>query len=161
MIILLSQLPDHVTLQSSRPAPAARHTRGARNPLPEFCKGLKVGQNIVVRVSNEEKDDNPDENYFVAKVEEKAIKLEEGGTYSAVLYKKNDWIVSVQWYVFVSTKTNRRGDRFYKRGFAQWIPCGSIIRSLKDQVVLRWNGSYYQLSRELNDHIEQYGDITY
>ena len=150
-----------VTLQSARPAPAARHTRGARNPLPEFCKELKVSQNIVVRVSNEEKDESPDENYFVAKVEEKAIKLEEGGTYSAVLYRKNDWIVSVQWYVFIPTKTNRRGDRFYKKGFAQWIPCGSIIRSLKDQVVLRWNGSYYQLSKELNDHIEQYGDITY
>ena len=75
-----------MTLQSSMPAPAARHTRGARNPLPEFCKGLKLGQYIVIRVSNEKKDDCPDENYVVAKVEEKSIKLEEGGTYSAVLY---------------------------------------------------------------------------
>ena len=65
-----------------------RHTWNARNPLPEFCEGLIVGENIVVRVSNEEKEDNPDEEYFVAKVKEKAIKLEEAGTYSAIPFKK-------------------------------------------------------------------------
>ena len=95
------------------------------------------------------------------KNKEKAIKLEESGTYSAIPFKKNDWIVSAQWYEFVSTMDNRRGDRFYKKGFAQWIPCGSIIRSLKEPVVMRWSGQYYQLSNELNKHIEQYGDITY
>ena len=70
------------------------------------------------------------------KNKEKAIKLEESGTYSAIPFKKNDWIVSVQWYEFVSTMNNRRGDRFYKKGFAQWIPCGSIVHSLKESVVM-------------------------
>jgi hypothetical protein len=112
-------------------------------------------------VSDEERADNPDEEYFVAKIEEKAVKLEEAGTYSAVPFKKNDWIVFERWYEFVSTKKNRRGDRFYKKGFAQWIPCGSIIRTLTQTVTLRWSGGYYQLSKELNTHIEQYGDITY
>ena len=50
-----------VTLEPKRQTLASRHTRGARNPLPEFCQELKVGQNIIVRVSNDEKDDNPDE----------------------------------------------------------------------------------------------------
>jgi len=77
-----------VKLQSSCPAPEARHTRNARNPLPEFCEGLSIGDNIIVRVSKEEKADNPDEEYFVAKIEDKAVKLEEAGTYSAVKFKK-------------------------------------------------------------------------
>ena len=75
-----------VTLQPKQQTLASRHTRGARNPLPEFCQELKVGQNIIVRVSNDEKDDNPDEEYFVAKIQEKARKLEEAGTYSAVFF---------------------------------------------------------------------------
>jgi len=86
-----------------------------------------IGQNVIVRVSNEEQADNPDEEYFVAKIEEKAKQLEEEGTYSAVLFKKNDWIIFVRWYIFVSSKTNRLGDGFYTKDFAQWIPCGSII----------------------------------
>ncbi len=44
-------------------------------------------------MSKEEKDDNPDEEYFVAKIEKKAVELEEAGTYSAVQFKKNDWII--------------------------------------------------------------------
>ena len=111
----------------------------------QLREGLSVGENIIVWVSNGEKEDNPDEEYFVAKIKERAIKLEEAGTYSSIPFKKNDWIVSVQWYGFVSTMNNRRGDRFYKKGFAQWIPCGSIIRSLKEPVVMRWSGQYYQL----------------
>ena len=101
-----------------------RHTRNARIPLPDFCEGLSVGENMIVRVSNNEKEDNPDEEYFVAKIKEKAIKLEEAGTYSAIPFKKNDWNVSVQWYEFVSIMNNKRGDRFYKKVFSQWILCG-------------------------------------
>ena len=37
--------------------------------------------------------------------------------------KTIDWIVSVQWYEFVPTKTNRRGDRFYKKA----LPNGFIV----------------------------------
>ena len=38
-----------------------------------------MGENIIVRVSNDEKDDNPDEKYFGAKIEEKAKQPGEGG----------------------------------------------------------------------------------
>ena len=93
------------------------HNRNARNPLHEFCDALSVGDNVIVRVSKEEEDDNPDENYFVAKIEEIALRLGEAGTYSAVPFKKNDWIVYVCWYEFVPTKNDRNGDRFYKKGF--------------------------------------------
>jgi hypothetical protein len=146
-------------IEPQRQAPEARHTRNARNPLPEFCRGLKVGENVIVRVSAEERALNPNEEYFVAKIEEKAKQLEEGGVHSAVQYQKNDWIVSVRWYAFVPTKTNRVEDRFYTRGFSQWIPCGSIIRTLTQPVTLRWSGQHYRLSKTLNDHIEQYGDL--
>ena len=149
-----------VVLHSTRPVPVARHTQNARNPLPEFCERLCVGKNIVVRVSNEEKADNLDEDYFVAKIERKAMKLEEDGTYSAVPYRRNDWIAFVRWYNFVPSKSNRMGDRFYRKGFAQWIPCGSAIRSLTLPVNLRWSGNFFKLSSDLNAHIEQYGDIS-
>ena len=79
--------------------------------------------------------------------------------YSAVPYKKGDWIVSVCWYEFVSSKQNRVKDRFYKKGFSQWIPCGSIIRTLTQSIVLRWSGQHFRLSNALHEHIEQHGDL--
>ena len=112
-------------------------------------------------MSNEERADNPDEEYFVAKVEEKAKKLDEGGTYSAVPYRKNDWIVFVRWYTFVPSKRNRAGDRFYTGGFSQWIPCASIIRSIRTPVTLDWVGQHHRLRSALNTHIEQHGDTSY
>ena len=59
-------------LDSDRLTAEARHTRNARNPLPEFCTGLKIGSNVVVRIAEEEREMNPDEEYFVAKIEEGA-----------------------------------------------------------------------------------------
>ena len=104
---------------------------------------------------------NPDEDYFVVRIVEGAKQLEESETYSAVKFKKNDWIISVQWYNFEPSKKNRRGDRFYTRGDEQWIPCGSIIRTLKMPITLRWVGRHFQLSCELNKHIDDRGDLTY
>jgi len=54
-----------------------------------------VRDNIIVRVHNGKRAINPDENYFVAKVEKVALQLDEGGVNSAMKYKKNDWIVFV------------------------------------------------------------------
>ena len=51
---------------------------------------MRIGNNVVVRVSKEERSEHPDEEYFIAKIVEKARKLEDGGAYSAVLYRKND-----------------------------------------------------------------------
>ena len=65
-----------VTLRPARPSPEARHTRNARNPLPDFREQLDVGTNVVVRQVAEERLENPDEAWFVAKVEEKPKKLE-------------------------------------------------------------------------------------
>ena len=79
-----------LVLHPAPPAPASCHTQNARNPLPEFCEGLSVGKTIIVRVSNEERADNLDEEYLVANIEEEATLLEEDGTYSAVPYQKND-----------------------------------------------------------------------
>ena len=150
-----------VVLRPAGPAPEARHTRGNRNPIADFCVNLSIGQNVIVRVASEERGENPNENYFVAKIMQKVVKLEEGGVYSTAQYRKGDWIVFAQWYTFEPGKTNRRGDRFYTKGYDQWIPCGSIIRTLRETVKLRWAGQYYQLSNELDSHIEEFGDIAY
>ena len=93
-----------VKLYSARPTLAARHTRNARNPRPDFCTGLKIGGNVIVRASKEERNLNLNEDYFVAKIERKAAKLDEAGMYSAQPYQKNDWIVYVCWYIFPQTK---------------------------------------------------------
>ena len=79
----------------------------------------------------EERDENPDEEWFVAKLEEKAKKLEEARFYTVVHYNKGDWIVYASWYLFDPSKVDGSGDRFYKRGPPQWIPCGSIVQGLR------------------------------
>ena len=40
--------------------------------------------------------DDPDEDYFVAKIEESALKQEDAGTYSTMPYRKNDLIAFVR-----------------------------------------------------------------
>ena len=137
-----------VVLLSARPTLSYCHTRNVRNPLTEFCKGLKIGKNIIIWVSNEEKEDNQDVNYFVAKIEVRELKLEGDGTYSAVPFRKNEWIVSVCWYDFSPSQRNEREDRFYIKGFSQWIPCGSTIRSITLPVIFDWAGKHYRLSVE-------------
>jgi len=69
------------------------HSKNASSPLPEFCEELRIRINVISMVSNEERAANPNEEYFIAKIVEKVRKLEEDGTYSIVLYHKNDWIV--------------------------------------------------------------------
>ena len=51
---------------------------------------LSVGENVIVWVSDEERNDNPNEDYFMAKVEGEVNKLDEDGVYSAVTFQKND-----------------------------------------------------------------------
>ena len=48
----------------------------------------KIGDNLIVRVSKVEKGDIPDGNYFVEKIKERAVQLEEARIYIAVSYKK-------------------------------------------------------------------------
>ena len=64
-----------VRLESANLPAESRHTRTARNPLPEYCMGLKVSKHVVVRIAEEEQEMNPGEEYFVAKVEEKAKQM--------------------------------------------------------------------------------------
>ena len=52
----------------------SRHTRNAHNPLPEYCTELKVGSNVVGRITEKEREMNPDKEYFVAEIEERAKK---------------------------------------------------------------------------------------
>ena len=86
---LKERAPSEV-IQLLRQSSTTRHTRNARNPLPEFCMSLSVGENVIIRVSDEERNDNPNEEYFVAKVEGEVKKLDEDGVYSAVPFRIND-----------------------------------------------------------------------
>ena len=56
--------------------------------MPRFCRKLKVGDNVIVRVANEDRLLNPKEDYFCVKMDEKAVQLDEAGTYGAVPYIK-------------------------------------------------------------------------
>ena len=98
---------------------------------------------------------------YLAKIEQDALQLDEAGTYSTVVFKNNDWIVSVCQYASAPTKTNGRGDRFYKKGYSRWIPCNAIIRCLTKPIKLRWVGQYYKLEKALNDYVEEHRDISY
>ena len=100
-------------LHTACPTPEARQLGSSRNPTPAFCNSLNVRKNVNVRVRNDERANSPNEDYFVAKIEKKALKLDEGGVYSATKYNKNDWIVFVRWDVFVPSKTNKTEDRVY------------------------------------------------
>ena len=147
-------------LESAQLSAEARHTRNARNPLPEFCTGLKIGSNVVAQIAEEERAMNPDEEYFVAKIEGRAKKIDKAGFYSAVEFKKGDWIVKIRWYVIYFSMANRRGDRFYKRGNLQYIGCAFIVRTIKSKdMVMRWSGQHYRLSKEASKHVEDYGDL--
>ena len=66
---------------------------------------------------------NPDEYYFVAKIEEGSQKLDEAGVYSAVPFRTNDWIVFVCWYNFFPSKLISNGNRFY---FPRIFPMDSL-----------------------------------
>jgi len=99
------------------------------------------------------------EDYFVAKIERSALKVDDAGVYSAVPFRKNGWIVYVCWYNCVASKQNGNGDRFYTKGSTQWIPCNSVIRCLTIPIILKWTRRYYQLSKSLHTHIEDDGDI--
>ena len=150
-----------VVLLPARPTPEARHTRSSRNPTSDFCTNLKIRDNVIVRMANEERLLNHDEEYYVARIEKKALQLKEAGTYSCVAYKKNDWIVSVCWYILAPTMTNDEGDRFYRKGYSAWIPCNSIIKCIDKPVRLKYGRQYYKLEKALNDHIVERGDISY
>ena len=63
-----------------------------------------------MRIAEEELEMNPDEEYFVVKIEERGGKIDKDETYSAVEFKKGDWIVKIRWYVFCPSMTNRCDD---------------------------------------------------
>ena len=84
-----------VRLKSANLPSESRHIRYAHNLLPEYCTGLKVGSNVVVRIAEDEREMNSDEEYFVAKIEERAKKIDKDEIYSAVEFKKGDWIVKI------------------------------------------------------------------
>ena len=114
-------LGSSVHLESANSPAESWHTRNSRNPLPEYCTGLKVGSNVIERIAEEERETNPGEEYFVAEIEEKAKKINKDEIYGAVESKKGDWIVKIRWYVFCLSMANRNrsGDRFCKKGGLQ------------------------------------------
>ena len=50
------------------------------------CSLIESRDNVIVRVANEDRLLNPKEDYFCVKMDEKAVQLDEAGTYGAVPY---------------------------------------------------------------------------
>ena len=69
---------SRVRLELANLPAESQHTRIARNSLPEYYMGLKVGSNIVVHIAEEERELNPEEEYFVSKIEERVRKDRQG-----------------------------------------------------------------------------------
>ena len=57
-----------------------------------------MGDSIIVWVRNDKRAINPNEDYFVAKVEKNALQLDAGGVYSAMKHKKNDLMLVFIYY---------------------------------------------------------------
>ena len=151
---------SRVRLDPACPLPEACHTINARNPIPELSAGLKRCDNAVPRIAEEEKETNPDEDYFVAMIEAKAKKIDKAQFYSTHEFRKGDWIVKIRWYVFCPLKTNRHDNRFYKKVDSHYIGCGSIMRTLKpNDVPMTRSENYYNLSKAAGKHIEDYGGM--
>ena len=66
-----------------------------------FDSKIMSPEKVIVWVSNEEKENNPDKEYFLEKIKEKAMQLEEAGTYNVLQFKKIDWISSICTVVWV------------------------------------------------------------
>ena len=111
-------------------------------------------------MAEEERLENPGEEWFVVRAEEKLRTLKEAGVYAVVHYSKGDWIVFVCWYMVDASNKNDIGDRFCTKGALQWIPCGSIVRGLRSDVKLHWNGRRHQLKRDLVEDVEEHGDVS-
>ena len=120
-------------LHSARLSAEACNTRNARNPLPELCGGLRVGDNIISQLANKERKSNPDEDYFIANIEGQDKKIDGAGIYSCVSYKKGYWVVCARWYVFVLP--SRTGSVI---GFTRKVcRSGFLADQLSDQSIQR------------------------
>ena len=155
----LTHPPTTVKIPSFVPIEKAV-TRRKRTPLGEFAQSLKKRQNVIVRIHQEERRHNQDEFYFVAQIKQKAVKTEKPAIYSTNHFNKGTWLVEIQWYQH--EKTDGRGNRIYTKGSMQYIPCESIVQvTRKIELEPKRGGCSFVLSEELNDHIENYGDLSY
>ena len=53
---------------------------------------MNIRRNVIVQVSNDDREEHVDEEYYIAKIEWRALKLDKAGVYSSVLFQKNDWM---------------------------------------------------------------------
>ena len=61
---------------------------------------------------------------------------------------------------FVNQNKIEQVINFTKKRYSPFIACGSIVRAIKPKdVILRWSGGYYRLSKDTNRKIEDYGDL--
>ena len=151
---------SHKIGEALPPAPPA-DTRGTstRRTAANIAEELTVGRDVVLRMHPDERRLNPDDEYFLGRVEEPARKLDAPVCYSTNSFQKNDWIVKIRWYELISVEAN--GDRMYKKGQVQFLNVKMIVQKLTRQIKLDHVGrSKYCLPHALDDHIVRYGDIN-
>ena len=79
--------------------------------------------------------------------------------YRSTWFQKNGCIVKIRWYYLSRIKST--GDRIYEKwGDPQYIHCNTIVRSFTRDVTLVQTGLKYSLSRDLDEHIRRFSEIT-
>ena len=135
-------------------------TRGG-GTLESFCEGLVKGEFVVARVDPSDRRKNPEEDYFVGRLQGTPYKLTEPGIYAGNQYNKGWYVVEMQWYE--RKDEDDAGNYFFERGHSQLLNCNAFVRGLgKNKIHLQYDRrqKLYKLNRSLDEHIQKYGALT-
>jgi hypothetical protein len=136
-------------------------TRGGSS-FEEFCGRTMAGQNVIVRIHSSQKDQYPENEYFVGKLLEKPYQLRKGGIFQGNRFNAGFWVAQIAWYEWV--KEDCRGDHYYRLlKQSQTLQCNNFVRNLSREIKLtresRASG-LYKLGQKLHDYIVVYGQLS-
>ena len=95
----------------------ARILRGASGQLAQFAKQIKKGQLLVVRIHNDEMQDDGQE-YFLAEAAEPPYQLDRDEVHNGNAFRAGYYVVKIRWLEFQARRVDHAGTRRYKRSSA-------------------------------------------
>jgi hypothetical protein len=100
---------------------------GGGTTLDALFTSLSVGDNVVVRVHPSQAN-ACNEEYFLARIQEKPWKLERAGLFSGKRFSRGWLIVRIKWYEIIEVQKN--GDRVYRssRGPMEVINLNGVVK---------------------------------
>ena len=161
IVSLVGRKPTNVNILAASPVDQIE-TRGVES-LAKYCEKLNTRDYVLTRIASEDRNLYPNDQYFVATLEDPPRKLDEGGYYGTNHYRAGTWIVTVRWYNFKGEDGS--GNRWYERlpaGNEQVMSCFSFIRGLNKTIALEYSRQkrQYKMSEELHSHILRYGNLA-